>query len=93
MTDLSLLRIARVAPYVSVLERAHCIHQKYISLAQLNRSNLFMYMTIVFHQVKKPPSNRDSLTHSMAAHWETVLHSQEGTDVKLVLKSLIIYQV
>ncbi|KAJ7386482.1 hypothetical protein OS493_008616 [Desmophyllum pertusum] len=33
-------------------------------------------------QVKKPSSNRDSLTHSMAAHWETVLQSQDGSEVK-----------
>ena len=82
MTDLSLLRTAGVATRVSLLERVSCIHHKHLSLAQLNNSNLFIYMTIVFHQVKKLPSNRDSLTHSMAAHWETVLHSQEGTDVK-----------
>ncbi|KAL9950657.1 hypothetical protein ACROYT_G043186 [Oculina patagonica] len=32
-------------------------------------------------QVKKP-SNRDSLTHSMAAQWETKLQSQEGNEVQ-----------
>ena len=58
------------------------VSQNNLSLAQLNNSTLFMYMAIVFNQVKKLPSNRDSLTHSMASHWETVLHSQEGTDIK-----------
>lgn len=36
-------------------------------------------------QVKKPhpSSNRDSLTHSMAAHWETMLHSvPNGNEAK-----------
>lgn len=42
-------------------------------------------------QVKKP-SNRDSLTHSMATHWENMLQSQEGNEAinkKEVRKSRI----